>query len=216
MIACRRDAKCQPNFRSHVTPKASESCGPYQPADADNANESCTETVRHDSTVSPAWVARHNHDTIAMVAIDSTGNIAAGASSNGASHKVPGRVGDACIAGGAAYADNDVGGCGSTGDGDLHLRFQPCYQVVESMRQGASPQQAAEGAIQRIVKHYPQYVGAFIAVDKLGNHAGACHGWTFQYSFQNSSLEEPEVITVQPAKLLIKQVDGSMAKQLLL
>ncbi len=44
--------------------------------------------------------------------------------------KVPGRIGDACVAGGAAYADNDVGGCGSTGDGDLHLRFQPCYQVM--------------------------------------------------------------------------------------
>ena len=163
--------------------------------------------------------------------------------------QVPGRIGDACVAGGAAYADNDVGGCGSTGDGDLHLRFQPCYQVsicfmmhstrlwscmhkqgapgvtmlmyrsmhmqvVESMRQGAIPQQAAEDAIQRIVKHYPQYVGALIAVDKLGNHAGACHGWTFQYAFQNSSLEEPEVITVQPAKLLSKQADGSMAKQL--
>ena len=44
--------------------------------------------------------------------------------------QVPGRVGDACVAGGAVYADDEVGGCGSTGDGDLHLRFQPCYQVM--------------------------------------------------------------------------------------
>ena len=43
--------------------------------------------------------------------------------------QLPGRVGDACVAGGAAYADDEVGGCGSTGDGDLHLRFQPCYQA---------------------------------------------------------------------------------------
>lgn len=43
--------------------------------------------------------------------------------------QVPGRIGDACVAGGASYADSTVGGCGSTGDGDLHLRFQPCYQV---------------------------------------------------------------------------------------
>ena len=43
--------------------------------------------------------------------------------------QVPGRIGDACVAGGAAYADDEVGGCGSTGDGDLHLRFQPCYQA---------------------------------------------------------------------------------------
>lgn len=44
--------------------------------------------------------------------------------------QVPGRIGDACVAGGASYADSSVGGCGSTGDGDLHLRFQPCYQVL--------------------------------------------------------------------------------------
>ena len=50
--------------------------------------------------------------------------------------QVPGRVGDACVAGGASYADSTVGGCGSTGDGDLHLRFQPCYQVTASSYYG--------------------------------------------------------------------------------
>ena len=43
--------------------------------------------------------------------------------------KVPGRVGDAAVAGGAAFADGAAGGCGSTGDGDLHLIFMPCHQV---------------------------------------------------------------------------------------
>lgn len=33
-------------------------------------------------------VDRHNHDTISMIALDSDGNIAAGSSTNGASHKV--------------------------------------------------------------------------------------------------------------------------------
>jgi isoaspartyl peptidase/L-asparaginase-like protein (Ntn-hydrolase superfamily) len=32
-------------------------------------------------------VGQNNHDTIAMIVIDAAGNIAAGASSNGASHK---------------------------------------------------------------------------------------------------------------------------------
>ena len=43
--------------------------------------------------------------------------------------QVPGRVGDAAVPGGGAYADSEVGACGSTGDGDLHLRFLPCYQA---------------------------------------------------------------------------------------
>lgn len=70
------------------------------------------------------------------------------------------------------------------------------------MRQGASPQAAAEDAVRRIVKYHPNYVGALFAIDKEGNHAGACHGWTFQYSIRNNSLSEPYVITIQPISSL--------------
>lgn len=42
--------------------------------------------------------------------------------------QVPGRVGDAAVPGGGSYASPD-GGCASTGDGDVHLRFQPCLLV---------------------------------------------------------------------------------------
>lgn len=80
-------------------------------------------------------------------------------------------------------------------------------QVVESMRQGASPKQAAEGAVQRIARHYPQYVGAVFAVDRAGNHAGASHGWIFQYAYQSPNVKEPQIVTVQPMK-----ADSSHAK----
>jgi isoaspartyl peptidase/L-asparaginase-like protein (Ntn-hydrolase superfamily) len=50
-----------------------------------------------------------------MVVVDAAGSVAAGASSNGAIHEVPGRVGDAAVPGGGAYADSEVGGCGATG-----------------------------------------------------------------------------------------------------
>lgn len=49
--------------------------------------------------------------------------------SNRACQQVPGRVGDGSVPGGGAYADSEVGACGATGDGDVHLRFLPCYQV---------------------------------------------------------------------------------------
>lgn len=75
-------------------------------------------------------------------------------------------------------------------------------QVVESMRQGVSPKLAAENAIQRIGKHYPHYVGAVFAVDKAGNHAGASHGWIFQYAFQKHGMQEPKIVTVQPISVL--------------
>ena len=70
------------------------------------------------------------------------------------------------------------------------------------MRQGKTPKAAAEDAIRRIVKYYPKYVGALFAVDTAGNHAGACHGWTFKYAIQNNTMSEPYVITVQPIDVL--------------
>ncbi len=53
------------------------------------------------------------HDTIAMIARDRHGHFAAAASTNGAAHKVAGRVGDASVAGAGIYVEDGVGGmCG--------------------------------------------------------------------------------------------------------
>lgn len=93
-------------------------------------------------------------------------------SPTGAIHKVPNRVGDAAVPGGGAYADSEVGGCGSTGDGDVHIAFQPCMLVVEAMRAGMEPTAAAEHAVRRIARRVPSYVGAVVAVGKDGELAG--------------------------------------------
>jgi len=95
------DKSCQPNFRINVSPDPEQSCGPYKPL----AKRVFAEK-RFNRNVSVK-----NHDTIGMIAIDSNGNLAAGTSTNGASHKIPGRVGDSPIIGSGAYVDNDVGGC---------------------------------------------------------------------------------------------------------
>ena len=50
------------------------------------------------------------HDTIGMIAIQANGSIACGTTTNGASHKVPGRVGDSPIVGSGAYCESAVGG----------------------------------------------------------------------------------------------------------
>lgn len=77
-----------------------------------------------------AWASPDAHDTIAMLSLDEAGRIAAGTSTNGNCGKVPGRVGDAAIVGAGAYAAAGAGACGATGDGDVMMRFLPCYQVL--------------------------------------------------------------------------------------
>ncbi|KAH7444265.1 hypothetical protein KP509_02G071500 [Ceratopteris richardii] len=79
------------------------------------------------------------------------------------------------------------------------MRFLPCYQVVENMRLGMSPVEAAENAISRIKRKYPAFIGAIVALNMKGEHGGACHGWTFQYSVQTTGMEDVNIFTVYPA-----------------
>lgn len=100
---------CQPNYRINVTPDPGSSCGPYTPLTLDSsAPDYATNLVPRD--------APEGHDTISMIALHSSGTMAAGTSTNGAGRKVPGRVGDGPITGSGSYVDGDVGGCGATGD----------------------------------------------------------------------------------------------------
>ncbi|KAJ0970657.1 hypothetical protein J5N97_018616 [Dioscorea zingiberensis] len=196
---------CQPNFRKNVIP--ANGCGPY------HLNNVVSNKVESSWMAPSPWledssvlvgnsntklISQTSHDTISMAVIDKEGRIAVGTSTNGATFKIPGRVGDGPIVGSSAYADDEVGACGATGDGDIMMRFLPCYQVVESMRRGLEPQHAAIDAISRIACKYPDFVGAVFALRKDGIHAGACHGWTFQYSVRTPSMEDVEVFTVEP------------------
>ncbi|XP_021614673.1 probable isoaspartyl peptidase/L-asparaginase 3 isoform X2 [Manihot esculenta] len=192
-----KENHCQPNFWKNVVPAGS--CGPYHPKGKVDVSEECTKTnLMGVAELRSSHISPHNHDTISMTVIDKMGHVAVGTSTNGATYKIPGRVGDGPIAGSSAYADNDVGACGATGDGDIMMRFLPCYQVVESMRLGMEPRAAAKDAIYRIARKFPNFVGAVFAVNKNGEHGGACHGWTFQYSVRSPEMDDVEVFTVFP------------------
>ena len=70
------------------------------------------------------------------------------------------------------------------------------YQVVESMRQGRSPQWAADDAIARIRNKYPDFVGALFAVNKYGEHAGASANWVFTYSVRTAEVDRIQYFVV--------------------
>ncbi|GMN41031.1 hypothetical protein TIFTF001_010243 [Ficus carica] len=193
---------CQPNFWKNVVPI--NSCGPYHGKEFLKLSD---RTCSKDSLLGnvdsrSSHVGVNNHDTISMAVIDKRGHIAVGTSTNGATFKIPGRVGDGPIAGSSSYADDEVGACGATGDGDIMMRFLPCYQVVESMRLGMEPKLAVKDAISRIARKFPDFVGAVFAVNKNGVHAGACYGWKFQYSVRSPLMDDVEVVTVHPHSVL--------------
>jgi N4-(beta-N-acetylglucosaminyl)-L-asparaginase len=116
-----------------------------------------------------------------MCALDVAGNIAAGVSSNGANHKVAGRIGDAPIVGAGGYASNDAGCAAATGDGDITMRFLPAYQAVENMRRGMTPADACEDAVRRIMKYYTTFELGLLCLNADGDWGASSHGWTFTY-----------------------------------
>uniref|UniRef100_A0AAV2MIB8 N(4)-(Beta-N-acetylglucosaminyl)-L-asparaginase n=1 Tax=Knipowitschia caucasica TaxID=637954 RepID=A0AAV2MIB8_KNICA len=158
-----RKGSCQPNYRKNVFPDPSKHCGPYKPLD------SLTDPRTRNYASAPS------HDTIGMIAVDAEGHVAAGTSTNGLTHKVPGRVGDSPIVGAGAYADSSVGGAAATGDGDVMMRFLPSFLAVEQMRGGADPSSACRTAISRIKRYHPHFFGAIICANSTGSYGAACN-----------------------------------------
>ncbi len=125
-----------------------------------------------------------NHDTIGMLCIDKNGDIAGACTSSGLSYKMNGRVGDSPIIGSGLFLDNEIGGAVATGMGEAIMKNVSSFLIVELMRNGKTPQEACEIAIQRIITsnpHYKEFQAAFIAVNKAGETGSYCIQKGFSY-----------------------------------
>ena len=134
-----------------------------------------------------------NHDTIGMLALDSSSNLSAACTTSGMAYKMRGRVGDSPIIGAGLFVDNEVGAATSTGVGEEVIRICGSHLVVELMRQGNTPQQACEIAVKRIVKNQPQkskgmQVG-FLAINKNGEHGAFALQRGFTFAVYSSIVE---------------------------
>ncbi|CCD72284.1 Glycosylasparaginase beta chain [Caenorhabditis elegans] len=180
--------KCQPNFWKNVSPDPSSSCGPYK-------TNPLTKSMRYYSLVNQSdeagyLVEKTNHDTIGMVVRDTENIFSAGTSSNGARFKIPGRVGDSPIPGAGAYA-NKFGGAAATGDGDVMMRFLPSFFAVTQMELGTKPSKAAYKAITRILKVFPKFSGAVVAMNVKGRIGASCaniNKFGYNVAFQNGTV----------------------------
>ena len=139
----------------------------------------------------PNWENEPNkfHDTIGLLAVDENGDIAGACTTSGMGFKMHGRVGDSPIIGAGLFVDNEIGAAAATGMGELVMKTLGSFLVVELMRNGRTPQQAAEEAVMRIVKKVPDHKSfqvGFIAVNKKGQTGSYCLKPGFNYAlYQN-------------------------------
>jgi len=134
-----------------------------------------------------------NHDTIGMLALDASGRMAGACTTSGMAYKIRGRVGDSPIIGAGLFIDGDVGGATATGVGEAMIRTAGCASVVESMRRGASPEEACYEIVQRILKKHPGVNGmqvGFLAMNMQGEYGGYSVYNGFNYALRSKDRNE--------------------------
>ena len=137
------------------------------------AREQGFPTVAADALITPRQRSRQalcvpgEPGTVGAVALDRVGHLAAATSTGGIMNKRVGRVGDSAIIGAGTYADNALGACSATGDGEAIIRATVARNAVELLRDGREPTQAAQTAVQ-ILHQRTSGEGGLILIDALG------------------------------------------------
>jgi len=135
-------------------------------------------------------VNSENHDTIGMLALDNNGNLSGSCTTSGMAWKMRGRVGDSPIIGSGLFVDNEIGAACATGVGEAVIRVAGSHLVVEFMRQGHSPTEACQMAVDRVISKHKDLKNlqvGFLALNKNGEHGGYAVYAGFNYALTYSN-----------------------------
>ena len=133
------------------------------------------------------------HDTISVLAQDKMGDLAGACTTSGWAYKLHGRVGDSPLIGAGLFVDNEVGAAAATGLGEEVIKTTGSFLVVELMRQGYSPTEACEEALNRVIKAHngnPDFQIGYIALRKDGEIGASCLKWEFDYALAMSGVNK--------------------------
>jgi beta-aspartyl-peptidase (threonine type) len=131
----------------------------------------------------------HAGDTIGAVAMDQAGNVAAGTSTGGTPHKLPGRVGDSPLVGSGYYADSGLGGASCTGWGEGIMRVVLAKSAVDRMAR-CDAMAAARWAVGHLADKV-NGLGGIILVDRQGRVGCAFNTPRMAFAYIHEGLEQP-------------------------
>jgi N4-(beta-N-acetylglucosaminyl)-L-asparaginase len=126
----------------------------------------------------------HFYGTINCNGVNAKGEVCGVTTTSGLAWKIPGRVGDSPILGAGLYVDGEIGAAGSTGRGEANLFGLSSFLIVEFLRQGKAPKDAAVEALKRIrvntvekrllnQRGLPAFNVTFYVLTRGGEHACA-------------------------------------------
>src|SRR5262249_9054496 len=141
--------------------------------------------------------------------LSARGEMSGVVTTSGLSWKIPGRVGDSPILGAGLYVDTEVGDAGSTGRGEANLYNLSTFFIVESLRRGVHPKDAAMEAMRRVraatlekrllnARGTPNFDLKFFVLTRNGEHAGVGMYGGPEQAYAVCTESGPKTIPVEP------------------
>ena len=159
---------------------------------------------------------RHYHGTINCNGVNAKGDVCGVTTTSGLAWKIPGRVGDSPILGAGLWVDGEIGAAGSTGRGEANLFNLSSHLIVEEMRRGRHPKDAAMEALRRIrantvekrllnSKGNPDFNVTFYALNRRGDFAGVSLYGGKDHDYAVCTEQGPQTL---PCDALLAESEG--------
>jgi beta-aspartyl-peptidase (threonine type) len=129
-----------------------------------------------------------DHDTVGAVALDASGNIAAGTSTGGTLNKAPGRVGDSSLIGCGCYADNQSAAVSCTGWGEPIMKLVLAKWAADRVQAGGAPDAVASEAIFYLERRLQGH-GGMILLDQRGRFGIAHNTPRMAWAYKSTERE---------------------------
>ncbi len=131
--------------------------------------------------------------TVGAVALDQTGNLAAGTSTGGINGQKVGRIGDSPLPGGGLYADNHIGAVSFSGDGETIARLALAARIMASLEDGEDVEQAIGKSVAKLPgTGGAEADGGGIGIRKDGQIGWAHNSPMFAVAYVTSDMDEPK------------------------
>lgn len=139
-------------------------------------------------------------NTVGCVALDVHGNLVAGTSTGGTAGQPQGRVGDTALVGSGLYADNRLGACSTTGDGESVIPVVLAKTAIDALAGGSHPDEAAKQAIDTLISRVEGEAGC-IVLDWQGRIGWAYNSQDMAVAYMTPDLSEPASFTRKEKEL---------------
>lgn len=132
-------------------------------------------------------------NTVGCVALDANGNLVAGTSTGGTTGQPQGRVGDSALVGCGLYADNRLGACSTTGDGESIIPVVLAKTAIDALKD-KHPDTVAQWAIDTFI-HTVEGEAGCILLDRHGRIGWAHNSPDMAVAYMSQDLEQPAFFT---------------------